>query len=228
MAVVKLLRRIHEAPMPVVAARPVGEPLWPLYGQMHPNVCPSIRNANVLGLLISALHELTFDGPDSFDVRLGPSGADDVLVVPGVIGSPDSTILFAKVDTGLSVDDLPVEWLSLPVLNLEFSLNLIVPGVIYPKGYCGPLFVAVAARTQVRVPAGYPLSQLVTIDGQEVELELSETLSSSRRDHNFQGLLRPGWRDVELHGKVVKARRCLELFMEHPEGGLARSLQDEK
>ena len=175
-----------------------------------------------------ALHDLTFDGPDSFDVRLGPGGADDVLVVPGIIGSPDSTILFAKVDTGLSVDDLPIEWLSLPVLNLEFSLDLIVPGVIYPKGYCGPLFVAVAARSQVRVPAGYPLTQLVAIGDQEVELELSKTLSSSRRDRNFQGLLRPGWRDVERHGKVVKARRCLELFMELPEDRLGRMLQDEK
>lgn len=228
MAIVKLLRRIHEAPIPVMSTRHVIEPIWPLEGKMHPNVCPSIRNANMLGLLIPALHELTFDGPDSFDVRLGLAGADDVFVVPGVIGSPDSTILFAKVDTGLSVDDLPVEWLSLPVLNLEFSLNLIVPGVIYPKGYCGPLFVAVAARTQVRVPAGYPLTQLVAIDGQEVEVEVSESLSFSRQDSKFQGLLRPGWRDAECHIKVVKARRCLELFMENPEGRLASLFQNEQ
>ena len=158
-------------------------------------------------------------------MRIGPGGANDVLVVPGVIGSPDSTILFAKVDTGFSVDDLPVEWLSLPVMNLEFSLNLIMPGVIFPKGYCGPIFVAVAARTPVFVAAGYPLTQLVAIDGQEVDLELIDTLSSSRRDSNFQGLLRPGWRDVERAGKVVKARRCLDLFMQHPDGEILRALE---
>jgi hypothetical protein len=226
MAVVQLLRRVHEARMPVAAADAVQAPLWPLQGRMHPNLCPAIRDANVRGLLLCASHDLNFDGPDSFDVRVGLMGDDEVLVVPGVIGSPDSTILFAKVDTGFSVDDLPVEWLSLPVLNLEFSLDLIVPGVIYPKGYCGPLFVAVAARTQVRIPAGYPLTQLIAIDGREPALEISGTLRRSRADADFQGLLRPGWRDVERVGQTLKARRCLDLFMRQPQEEVLRSLQN--
>lgn len=216
MAVVQLLRRVHEAGMPVAAAGAGQEPLWPLQGQMHPNLCPAIRDANVRGLLLTALHDINFDGPDSFDVRVGPIGTNEVMIVPGIIGSPDSSILFAKVDTGFSVDDLPVEWLSLPVLNLEFSLDLIVPGVIYPKGYCGPLFVAVAARTQVRIPAGYPITQLIAIGGLDPALEISGTLRCSRIDEDFQGLLRPGWRDVERTGRALKARQCLDLFMRLP------------
>ena len=149
---------------------------------------------------MSALHHINFDGPDSFDVRLGLMGANEVLVVPGIIGSPDSTILFAKVDTGFSVDDLPLEWLSLPVLNLEFSLNLIVPGVIYPKGYCGPLFVAVAARTPSTSPLGHPLTQLVAIDGKNRPLKSVNSLLAQTTDKNFQGLLCVGWRDVEQTG----------------------------
>jgi hypothetical protein len=152
MAVVQLLRRVHEARMPVAAADAVQAPLWPLRGRMHPNLCPAIRDANVRGRLLTALHDIDFDGPDNFDVRVGPMGTNEVMVIPGVIGSPESTILFAKVDTGFSVDDLSVEWLSLPVLNLEFSLDLIVPGVIYPKGCCGPLFVAVAAARRSASP----------------------------------------------------------------------------
>jgi hypothetical protein len=226
MAVIKLLRRVQEASLPFIAAKPFGKPLWPIKGLMHPNLCPAIRDANARGLLMSALHDLSFEGPDSFEVSLGCCEGDEVLVVPGVIGSPDSTILFAKVDTGLSVDDLPIEWLALPLVNLEFSLNLIVPGVIYPKGYSGPLFVAVASRSKIRVPAGYPLSQLVAIDGQEVELELSENLSSSRRDKNFQGLLCPGWCVVEQHGKRVSARQCLELFRQYSEIELANLLRE--
>ena len=210
--------------MPILAAKPLCEPLWPLTGQMHPNRCPAIRAANLSGFLLHALHELIFDGPDSFDVKMGIGDVNQVLIVPGIIGSPDSTILFAKVDTGLSVDDLPVELVSLPVLNLEFSLNLIVPSVIYPKGYCGPLFVALAARTHLRIPIGYPLTQLIAIDGQSVEIGISENISSSRRDHEFQGLLETSWQDVERHGKSIKARQCLDLFIKNTEDTIAKLL----
>jgi hypothetical protein len=194
---------------------------------MHPNLCPAIRDANVRGLLLTALHDLDFDGPDGFEVRVGSVGGDEILVVPGVIGSPDSEILFAKVDTGFSVDDLPIEWLSTPVLNLEFSLDLIVPGVVYPKGYCGPLFVAVAARKKVRIPAGYPLTQLIAVDGGEPALEVGGRLRRSRADEDFQGLLRPGWREVERTGRPLKARRCLDLFMKPLSEEVLRSLRVE-
>lgn len=226
MTIVKLHRRVHEATVPIISAKPSFNPLWPIKGQMHPNICPAIRNANIKGFLISGLHDIQFYGPNSFDVWINSDSANRVAVVPGIIGSYDSNILFAKVDTGFSVDNLPVEWLSLPVLNIEFSLNLIVPGVIYPKGYSGPLFVAVAARTQVRIPSGYPLAQLVTIDNQEVEVEISETISFSSNDCKFQGLLHPGWRNVERHGKLVKASQCLQLFHEYPENELANLLTD--
>ena len=100
MVVVRLLRRVDQARAPVAAAHALHKPLWPLKGQMRPNLCPAIRDANVKGVLMSALHDISFDGLDSFDVRLGTTELNEVLVVPGVIGSPDSTILFAKVDTG--------------------------------------------------------------------------------------------------------------------------------
>jgi hypothetical protein len=110
------------------------------------------------------------------------------------------------------------------VLNLEFSLELIIPGIIYPVGYCGPLFIAVAARTEVRIPAGYPLTQLVAMNGQKFEVELTETLSYSRNDHRFEGLLRPGWDIWKRKGKTVKAHEFLELLRDYSEDELGRVL----
>jgi hypothetical protein len=191
---------------------------------MHPNNCPAIRDANRLGLTLGALHELAFDGPDDFDVRVGVNASGSLLVTPGVIGSPDSSILFAKIDTGLSVDDLPCDWLSLPVLNLEYSIGLITPSILYPKGYCGPLFIAVAARHKAMVSAGYPLTQLVPLDGREIGFELSATLATSKRDAVFEGLLAPGWQEILKNGKYTKARRCLQVFMQYPEPEVMQAL----
>ncbi|WP_145051785.1 hypothetical protein [Lignipirellula cremea] len=191
---------------------------------MHPNICPAIKKANMKGVLLSALHDIKFDGPESFDVRLGSTGQNTVLVVPGVIGSPNSTVLFAKLDTGFSVDELPVEILSLPILDLEFSMNLIVPGVIYPKGYCGPLFIAVAARKAMCVQAGYPLTQLVALNHQDLEITVSPHLATSSHDQRFEGLLHPGWQDILKHGCVVTARRCLELFEQYTEELISKTL----
>jgi hypothetical protein len=221
---VTLLRRVEEACPPTPATALHTRPLWPIDGQMHPNNCPAIRDANRLGLMLGALHDVALDGPDDFDVRVGMNASGSLLVTPGVIGSPDSSILFAKIDTGLSVDDLPFDWLALPVLNLEHSKGLIVPSVLYPKGYCGPLFIAVAARHKVTVGAGYPLTQLVPLDGREVSFQLSATLGASKRDDAFEGLLTPGWKEILRTGKNTKARRCLQVFMQYPEAEVIQAL----
>jgi len=192
---------------------------------MHPNICPAIRNANMKGVLMSALHDIDFDELGGFDVRLGSNGDKAVLVVPGIIGSLNSDVLFAKVDTGFSVDDLPIQMLSIPVLDLEFSLNLIVPGVIYPQGYSGPLFIAVASRVPIRIPASYPLTQLIALNERESEIVVNDRFELSKKDQLFEGLLCPGWPQIQQHGRVVNARRCLELFREFSEETLSRTLR---
>jgi hypothetical protein len=224
LSIIMLCRRIYEAQKPFPAGSSTLKPLWPLNGKVHPNACPAIKDANMKGVLLSSPMELSFDGPDTFDVHLCHGAEPEILVYPGVIGTPESRIRFAKVDTGLSVNGLPFECLSLPVLNLEFSLELIIPGIIYPVGYCGPLFIAVAARTEVRIPAGYPLTQLVAMNGQKFEVELTETLSYSRNDHRFEGLLRPGWDIWKRKGKTVKAHEFLELLRDYSEDELGRVL----
>jgi len=224
MVEIQLLRRIDEAISPVNGKELNSKPLWPISGKMHPNVCPAIKEANNKGLFLSSTYEIEFDGPSNFNVLLGLNNQREVFVLPGIIGSPDSTILFAKVDTGFSVENLPVDLLSTPVLDIEFSLNLIVPGVMYPKGYSGPIFIAVASRTKTSVPVGYPLAQFIVLSEEVAYISISEGLEKSSQDKRFEGLLQPGWQSFRENGLLVKANECLELFRLYPEGVLSTML----
>ena len=213
----EFVRRVSEAICPRRLAEIDVAPLWPLSGCIRPNLCPAVVRANRLGVLLSALHDLRFFGPRDFEVDLIARSGRRLLVVPAVMGSPDASMLFAKIDTGLSLSAAPNAFLVGPVKDLDFSRELEVPVTLYPAGFEGPLILAAAARRSVEIPAGYPLAQMVPLRDEDLELVVPSDLGSVAADQEFEGLFAPGWRDCEAPRKRLFASQWLDLMMSRTE-----------
>ena len=220
---VSYLLRIPEARRPELATRPIVAPLWPVRGRIRPNECPAIRSANQLGVLLFTHHPLIFEGPKDFFLDIAALADKSFLCVPGVVGSLDSTLLFAKVDIGISVVDLPCPFLCTPVLDLDASYGLIVPSVHYPQGFTGPLFVPVAARSECELASGFPVAQLIALSAvSDLALQALDNTLLAGDGSRFEGLLLPGWNNPDYPRKRIRASRFLELTATYTETELWR------
>jgi hypothetical protein len=210
--------RIPEARPPELAKGSILAPLWPVQGKIRPNACPAIRSANHLGVLFFTHHSLSFEGPRDFFLDIIALADQTFLTVPGVMGSYDSTVLFAKVDVGISVLDLPCPFLCTPTLDIEASSGFIVPSVLYPKGFTGPIFIPVASRSPCAIGIGYPLAQLIPLsEAQDLELKAENGPRSTVADDQFEGLLLSGWSDPANQKRHIRASKFLDLATTYEE-----------
>ena len=217
--------RIPEALRPEPAGRPMLDPLWPVRGKIRPNGCPAIRSANQLGILLFTHHRLTFEGPRDFSLEIIAMEDQTLLCVPGVVGSLDSSLLFAKVDVGISVLKLPGPFLCTSVLDLDASYGLIVPSVLYPKGFTGPLLVPVASRAECKLESGFPVAQFIPLSAAS-ELTIRDLGNSplAGEDDSFEGLLLPGWNSPDCQRRQIRASGFLELAAAYTETELPRRI----
>jgi len=219
--------RYPEAQKPDLATHPILHPLWPTYGKIRPNACPAIKSANRLGVLLFTHHPLSLQGPRDFSVELIALADQTLLSIPGIMGSLDSTVLFAKVDVGISVWNLPCAFLCTSALDIEASQGLIMPSVLYSKGFTGPLFVPVAAHSPCEIGSGYPLAQLIPLS-ETPDLVLKPVAASLYPGDGgqFEGLLCSGWSNPNHPRRSTHARKLLELLAVYTEAEVWRSLNE--
>lgn len=210
--------RIPEARPPQLAKGSILAPLWPVHGKIRPNACPAIRGANHLGILFFTHHPLSFEGPRDFFIDIIALTDQTFLSVPGIMGSLDSTVLFAKVDVGISVLDLPCPFLCTPALDIEASSGFIVPSVLYPKGFTGPIFIPVASRSPCEIAIGYPLAQFIPLsEAQDLELKAEKGPPSTGAGDQFEGLLLSDWNDPANQKRHIRASKFLHLATTYEE-----------
>lgn len=171
---------------------------------IRPELCPAIRDFHSRGWFVGSPIQLTLYNAREFDVEKRRSIEGKLFLSPGVIGDPDTKRLFARVDTGLSVKDLPVALMAIKKQSQDWIYeSLVIPPVIYPKGYTGPILIAVSSNDYKSIPINEPLVHLIPmIDGVDIDADLSDEYISHER---FEGLYSKSWEADYKKDDIVKS-----------------------
>lgn len=153
--------------------------------------CPAVRQAATLGVTICVPITVDFEGARGFLVGryLTPDGRREIA--PGVIGDPDSLRLYARIDSGFSIIDSHTALLQVPAISLaERDEGLIVPIVVYPSDYRGPILIAMSSTAPARVEVGEDAVQLIPLTEHEVVFEI---IDQDVEHPTFSGLFSKDW-----------------------------------
>jgi hypothetical protein len=165
---------------------------------IRPELCPSIRDYHSTGWMISTPVNVHFQGEREFKVNKYIDENKKKFLVPGVIGDRDSKKLYARIDTGFSLENLSVPMMALKCqYENDFFGNFEIAPVVYPKQYTGPILIAAYGKNCFELAADQFILHL---------MPLSETVMTHRIEDNFmhpevrfEGLLRDGWEGKCTH-----------------------------
>ena len=177
---------------------------------IRPELCPAIRDFHSRGWFVGSPIELTFYNSREFDVDKRRNVQGKLFLSPGVIGDPDAKRLFARVDTGLSFKDLPVALMAIKRQSQDWIYgSLVIPPVIYPKGYTGPILLAVSSNDYITIPINEPLVHLIPMtDGIDIDIDLSDEYITHEK---FEGLYSKSWEEEHKKEGMVKSTSLLAL-----------------
>lgn len=152
-------------------------------GKITPSKCPAIKKAYNLGCYVNSPNQYDFkDG--LFNIKRFKI-MDKYVLDPGVIGDPNSNILFARIDTGFSFQNLEIDILATPILAPLINDDFQIPPVVYPKEYSGPILAPVCSRKDVSIKKCQPILHLIPLaTGYQFEVVNKEIIHS-----NFEGLM---------------------------------------
>ena len=130
-------------------------------GKITPSKCPAIKQAYRLGCYINSPSKYLFQN-GVFKVKRYKIG-EKQLLDPGVIGDPTANEIFARIDSGYSFKNLEVEILATPILAPHINENIIIPPVVYPVGYTGPILIPLGSKHSIIIEADQPILQLIPL-----------------------------------------------------------------
>ena len=168
---------------------------------MSPDRCPAIRSAANLGVELLAAYGVSFAGPRELRSEVLRTGSGGTVFLPGVIGDPNSERIYARIDSGFSVSDLPCSLLATLPLSLSTrAAGFSAPTVLYKSGYSGPILAPLSSIEMSRILVGDPILHLGPLTEYPVTFEegIEETVHE-----NFEGLLYVGWRSWVHRGSVT-------------------------
>ncbi len=158
---------------------------------IRPELCPAIRAFDRLGIYIGTPYGVNFHGNHNFDVEIYKNALGANLLCPGVIGSPQSDMLYARIDSGLSVVDLRSPLVAISIQNsIHGNSCLRIPPAVYPVSYTGPILIPVGANSAIHVPRGEFLIHLFALSSDGGEFRI---VPSSIAHDKFEGLLTREW-----------------------------------
>jgi len=158
--------------------------------KVTPSRCPAINKAYNRGIFILNPKDYYFK-EKYFIVNEYSSLSGKKILDPGIIGTPDSNHIYARIDLGFSFENIPCDILATPILASYFNNNFEIPAVIYNKGYSGPILAPVSCEFDKILFKGTPILQLNPL----VE-EFSFKVIIKNIDHvGFEGLFNFGNED---------------------------------
>jgi hypothetical protein len=189
---ISLLRRMksaHVAPGRLVSG-----------SRIAPGRCPAIQQASRLGVEIISPIDLQFHNAQSFEVSefLDPEGRR--LLVPGLIGDPEAKRNYARIDSGFSIEDNQIPFLTvLPTSLADDVSGYSQPTVYYGVGYSGPILIALSSTLPAVISSGVPISHLVPLSDEPVSVVVLNEDTLGVGHPEFEGLLPWEWPEgVEL------------------------------
>lgn len=174
---------------------------------LRPELCPAVKDFHSSGFLIYSPFEIKIQSKFSFNVAVYTNIDEQKLLVPGIIGTPGSPRFYARVDTGFSLLNSECEILSIPnLLCDEVRQTLIIPPVIYPAGYTGPILIAVSADQPFQIDTTLPLLHLIPLSREISSVKVEDT---DVRHTSFEGLI---YKDFNESFSLQKRCSSLELI----------------
>ncbi len=172
-------------------------------GKITPSKCPAIKQAYNLGCYIGSPNDYHFDNSSFIVKRYNLN--NKIILDPGIIGTPDSNNLYARIDTGFSFSKLNINILATPILTPTMNLEFQIPPVVYPKGYTGPILAPVFSQNKFILKTSQPIIQLIPL-GSNYEFEIQNL---EIKHENFEGL----FYDSEFGNLVfIDKFNCTEQF----------------
>lgn len=172
---------------------------------ISPANCPAIRAATRLGIEILSPIEVKFDNSKSFNVTRAWTQENELILIPGIIGDPRSRRTYARIDSGFSILDSNVPFLTtLPTSLVDHPLGYAQPNVLYEVGYSGPLLVPLSATLPATISFGDPICQLLPLVEEKVDVVVDEDSTLTLIHPEFEGLLNRDWPNGVRFGRTVK------------------------
>lgn len=172
-------------------------------GKITPSRCPAIRQAYNLGCYILSPKQYYFN-QDSFTVRRFKLN-NKILLDPGVIGDPESNCYYARIDTGYSFVDLEIDVLATTILTPFINNDYLIPPVVYPKSYTGPIIAPVSSLKKHKLDLGQPLLQLIPLGQNHTFEEIAKEITHD----SFEGLF---YDSILENLKFIDELNCLEII----------------
>lgn len=175
---------------------------------IQPEFCPAIRDFYSRGWLVGTPIEINLYNSREFDVDKRSTPDGKLFLSPGIIGDPNADRLYARIDTGLSLKDLPVALMAIKRQSEDWKFkNIVIPPVIYPRGYSGPILIAVSSDHFETIPINEPLIHLIPMTEEtHIEAELSNENISHEK---FEGLYTISWEKDYVREGIVKSTSLL-------------------
>jgi hypothetical protein len=159
---------------------------------IKPELCPAIRDFQSLGWGVSPPVNVVFRNERSFDVEKYSDEEGNKFLVPGVIGDKVSKRLYARIDTGFSMINLPVPILALKCQNQhEHFRKFEIAPVVYPRGYSGPVLIAASANEPCLLRENEYVLQMIPMIFDESSLVIRD--DSKYLEKGFEGLFKDHW-----------------------------------
>jgi len=161
---------------------------------IRPELCPAIRAFHCQGWVIATPVELEFQGSRRFRVHKFKDQSGGLFLSPGVIGTPETERLYARVDTGISITQSPVPLLAIRLQDAKFPFPCLhVPATLYPPGYVGPILIPMSSDIGLVVPAGALILHVIPQYPDAVDAVIEE---ADVKHEEFEGLYDFGWPDL--------------------------------
>ena len=174
---------IKRASFAILKDRIIEEILETEKSKIAPSRCPAINKAYNRGVFILSPKDYYFK-KNYFVVNEYKSLLGHKILDPGIIGTPDSNHIYARIDLGFSFENIPCDILATPILASYFNNQFEIPAVIYNKGYTGPILAPISCELNKKLIKGTPILQLNPL----VE-EFSFKIINKFIDHaGFEGL----------------------------------------
>jgi hypothetical protein len=154
--------------------------------------------------------DLRFESAINFQILDCRTQDGDQLLIPGVIGGPDSERNYARIDSGFSIENLQVPFITTLTTSLvDDSSGFCQPTVYYEVGYSGPLLIPLSSTLQSEISTGMPISHLIPLSVDDVLISIIEKPDPMPCHSDFEGLLGHDWPSGAL---IISSKSSREIW----------------
>ena len=162
---------------------------------IRPPLCPAIRDFYCRGWFLSSPIEVHFSSERMFSVSIYESAKDQkTLLLPGVIGDNKSKKLYARIDTGFSMQSSHMDVLAIKAQDESMQDECFgIAPVVYPAGYRGPILIAAYSNQEFTLEPNKPLLHCIPLSSGPWQINVADDFQ--HKEDRFEGRLYHAWEE---------------------------------